>query len=223
MRILVIEDEKEILKFLKPSLESECFAVDTALDGEEGLYLAKTNNYDLIILDNMLPKKNGLEVCSEFRMLGKTTPIIVLSALVDTGKKIELLNAGADDYLTKPFSFQELLARIKTILRRPEKIADDIIMIDDLVLDSRRNIVTRESEEIHLTRKEFVLLEYLMRNQGSVLSRGMIMEHVWDMNADPFSNTIEAHILSLRKKIKTKEKQKELIQTVAGRGYKIDL
>ena len=223
MRLLVIEDEKEILKFLKPALEAECFVVDTSLDGEEGFNLALTNNYDLIILDNMLPHKSGLEICKGIRAAGKKTPIIILSALVDTNKKIELLNAGADDYLTKPFSFRELIARIRTILRRPEEIAEDVMRIDDLELDSKRNEVKRDEKEINLTRKEFILLEYLMRNRGCVLSRGMIMEHVWDMNGDPFSNTIEAHILSLRKKLKTKENQKELIQTIPGRGYKIDL
>lgn len=222
MRLLIVEDEKEILSFLKPSLEAECFAVDIAEDGEKGAYLAKSNDYDVIILDNMLPKKSGAEVCQEIRLSGKTVPIIILSALSDVNKKVELLNIGADDYLTKPFSFQELVARIKTLLRRPAPIKNDLLQIDDLSLDLRKNLVTRGQEEIRLTRKEFMLLEYLLRNPGLVLSRSMIMEHVWDMNADPFSNTIEAHILSLRKKIKTKNSQKELIHTIPGRGYKID-
>lgn len=222
MRLLIVEDEKEILNFLKPSLEAECFAVDIAEDGEKGAYLARTNDYDIIILDNMLPKKSGSEICQEIRSLGKTVPIIILSALSDVNKKVELLNIGADDYLTKPFSFQELVARIKTLLRRPAPIKSDILQIDDLSLDLRKNSVTRGEEEIKLTRKEFMLLEYLLRNPGLVLSRSMIMEHVWDMNADPFSNTIEAHILSLRKKIKTKNSQKELIHTIPGRGYKVD-
>lgn len=222
MRLLIVEDEKEILNFLKPSLEAECFAVDIAEDGEKGAYLAKANDYDIIILDNMLPKKSGAEICQEIRLSGKTVPIIILSALSDVNKKVELLNIGADDYLTKPFSFQELVARIKTLLRRPAPIKNDLLQIDDLNLDLRKNLVTRGQEEIRLTRKEFMLLEYLLRNPGLVLSRSMIMEHVWDMNADPFSNTIEAHILSLRKKIKTKNSQKELIHTIPGRGYKID-
>lgn len=221
MKILVVEDEKDIINFLKPSLEAESFVVDVAEDGEAGLFLARTNNYDLIILDNALPKKSGLEVCQEIRSRQNTTPIIILSVLSEVNKKVELFNAGADDYLTKPFSFQELLARIKSVLRRPKKIEDEILRVDDLELDLRRNLVKRDGVEINLTRKQFVLLEYLMRNAGIVMTRGMIMEHVWDMNADPFSNTIETHILSLRKKIKAKKNQPELIFTVPGRGYKI--
>ncbi len=223
MTILIIEDEKDIIKFLKPGLEAECFAVDVAEDGEKGLFLATTKDYDLIILDNNLPKKSGQEVCEELRANKKTTPIIMLSVLSDIDKKVELLNAGADDYLTKPFSFQELLARIRSLLRRPKKLEDEILRINDLELDSRRNTVKRDGEEISLTRKQFMLLEYLMRNAGMVLTRGMIMEHVWEMDVDPFSNTIETHILSLRKKIRNANKPHELIQTVPGRGYKIEL
>jgi DNA-binding response OmpR family regulator len=221
MRILIIEDEKDIINFLKPSLEAESFVVDSAEDGETGLFLALTNDYDLIILDNALPKKSGLEVCREIRLNKKTTPIIMLSVVSDVNKKVELFNAGADDYLTKPFSFQELLARIRSVLRRPKKIEDEVLRVEDLELDSRRNLVKRDGTEINLTRKQFMLLEYLMRNAGMVMTRGMIMEHVWDINADPFSNTIETHILSLRKKIKIKNNQPELIFTVPGRGYKM--
>ncbi|MBI2037560.1 MAG: response regulator transcription factor [Candidatus Magasanikbacteria bacterium] len=222
MTILIIEDEKDIIKFLKPGLEAECFAVDVAEDGEKGLLCALSKEYDVIILDNNLPKKSGQEVCEELRANKKTTPIIMLSVLSDVDKKVELLNTGADDYLTKPFSFQELLARIRSLLRRPKKIEDEILRIDDLELDSRRNTVKRGGEEISLTRKQFMLLEYLMRNAGMVLTRGMIMEHVWEMDADPFSNTIETHILSLRKKIKNANKPREFIQTVPGRGYKLE-
>ena len=219
MRILVIEDEKEINAFLKLSLESECFIVDVAEDGERGSFLARTNEYDVIILDNILPKKIGLDVCKEIRASGKTTPIIVLSVKSETTTKVDLLNAGADDYLIKPFSLDELLARIRALLRRPQQIEDEILEIDDLSLDTKRHTVKRATKEIYLTRKEFILLEYLMKNRSIVLSRGMILEHVWDMNADPFSNTIESHILSLRRKIDAKGKK--LIQTVPGRGYKI--
>ncbi len=221
MRILLVEDEKDIVQFLKPSLESECFVVDVATDGEQGSFLGPTNNYDLIILDNMLPKKNGREVCTEIREAGKTTPILVLSVVEETDQKVGLLNAGADDYMTKPFSLGELLARMHALLRRPKKIESQILQIADLTLDTRKHLVKRGGKEIYLTRKEFIFLEYLMKNPGVVLSRGMIMEHVWDMNADPFSNTIESHVLTLRKKIDTKGKKK-LIRTVPGRGYKIE-
>lgn len=222
MRILIIEDEKDIINFLKPSLEAECFVVDVAEDGEKGLFLAFTNDYDLIILDNTLPKKSGVEVCRDLRLHKKTLPIIVLSVLSEVNKKVELLNAGADDYLTKPFSLQELLARIRTVLRRPKRIENEVLCVGGLKLDQQRNLVKRDGVEINLTRKQFMLLEYLMRNAGIVVTRGMLMEHVWDMNADPFSNTIETHILSLRKKIKIKNNQPELIYTVPGRGYKVD-
>lgn len=220
MRILIAEDDKGIINYLKPSLEGENFIVDAVEDGEKGLYLAQTNDYDLIILDNILPKKEGYKICEEIRKDGKTVPIMMLSVKSEIETKVKLLNAGADDYLTKPFSFEELRARIKALLRRPKKIENQILKVDDLVLDKSRQTVARGKKEIYLTGKEFSLLEYLMKNQDTVLSRGMIMEHVWDMNADPFSNTIEMHILNLRRKIEQKNKKK-LIRTVPGRGYKI--
>ena len=220
MRLLIVEDEKEIQNILKKGLKAECFAVDTADDGKEGLELALINEYDIIILDNVLPFKQGIDVCKELRTAGKTTPIIMLSVKSETTTKVELLNAGADDYLTKPFSLEELLARIRALLRRPKDIKGDVLKTDNLVLDTKRHSVKRGKEDIYLTRKEFMLLEYLLRNKNIVLSRGMILEHVWDMNADPFSNTIESHILSLRKKIDFKNMDK-LIQTISGRGYKI--
>ena len=223
MKILIIEDEKDIINIIKPGLEAEFFVVDTAEDGERGLFLALTNDYDLIILDNTLPKKSGVEVCHEIRLHKKDLPIIILSVLSETSKKVELLESGADDYLTKPFSFQELLARIKTVLRRPKQIQDEVLHVDGLELDLRRNLVKRDGLEINLTRKQFMLLEYLMRHQGTVVTRGMLMEHVWETDVDPFSNTIETHILSLRKKIKVKHNQPELIHTIPGRGYKIDI
>jgi DNA-binding response OmpR family regulator len=221
MRLLVVEDEKEILNFLKKSLEAEHFVVDAAKDGEKGSFLARTNDYDLIVLDNVMPKKSGLEVCKDIRQDGKSVPILILSVKTETTTKVDLLNAGADDYLTKPFSLDELLARIRALLRRPKQIENEILQINDLILDSNKSTVKRGNQEIYLTRKEFVLLKYLMKNQGIALSRGMIMEHVWDMSADPFSNTIESHILSLRKKIDAKGKKK-LIHTISGRGYKLD-
>lgn len=220
MHILVVEDEREISDFLRVSLEAECFAVDTASDGETGSTLGRTNDYDLIILDNILPKKEGREACKEIRAAGKTVPIIMLSVKSETVTKVDLLNAGADDYMTKPFSLEELLARMRALLRRPKEIEEEILSIGDLIVDIKRHTVRRGNKEIYLTRKEFVLLSYLLQNAGSAMSRGMIMEHVWDMNMDPFSNTIESHILSLRKKIDAKSKKK-IIQTVPGIGYKI--
>lgn len=221
MRILIIEDEINIREFLKTGLEAAMFVVDTAEDGDKGVLMATTNDYDLIILDNVMPKKNGFQVCAEIRGKGKSTPIIVLSVESFIGQKIAMLNAGADDYITKPFSFEELLARVRAILRRPKKFKEELLMIGDLVVDSVRQKVTRGKKEIYLTKKEFELLEYMMRNAGRVLSRNMIMEHVWDVDADPFSNTIESHILNLRKKIMNGDSGK-LIYTIPGRGYKID-
>ncbi|OGF27214.1 DNA-binding response regulator [Candidatus Falkowbacteria bacterium RIFOXYB2_FULL_34_18] len=221
MRILIVEDEKEILDFLKKSLKNECYVVDTASDGEQGSYLARTNDYDLIILDNVMPKKTGLEVCRDVRKDNNFVPILVLSVKSETTTKVDLLNAGADDYLTKPFSIDELFARIKALLRRPKGIENERLQVDDLVLDSSKHIVKRGDEDVYLTRKEFTLLKYLMRHKGTVLSRSMIMEHVWDMTVDPFSNTIESHIVSLRKKVDLTG-HKKLIHTVSGRGYKLD-
>jgi DNA-binding response OmpR family regulator len=221
MRILVIEDEEGIASFLKAGLESEYFAVDVVEDGEKGSFQARTNDYDMIILDNMLPKKNGAEVCEEIRRSGKTTPIIMLSARAELGIKVELLNKGADDYVTKPFSLEELLARIRALLRRPTTMTSEVLQTDDLVVDTKQHTIKRGGKEIYLTKKEFMLLELLLKKKGSVVSRGTIMEHVWDMNVDPFSNTIESHILNLRKKIAT-DGGRDLISTLPGIGYKIE-
>jgi two-component system, OmpR family, copper resistance phosphate regulon response regulator CusR len=222
MRILVVEDEEKIARFLKDSLEAEFFAVDIAENGERGSYFARTNDYDLIILDNMLPLKTGLQVCEEIRESGRTVPILVLSVKNGTHEKIDLLNAGADDYLAKPFVLEELLARIRALLRRPSPIEKDILTIEDVMLDVKSGIAKRGDKDLRLTRKEFMLLEYLMRNKGIVLSRGMILEHVWDMSVDIFSNTIESHILSLRKKLNDMGKER-LIQTLSGRGYRMGI
>lgn len=222
MRLLLVEDEENIAVPLQARLEAECFVVDVASDGERGSFLARTNEYDLVVLDNMLPKKNGYLVCEEIRQEGKTMPILMLSVLTETNTKVELLNKGADDYLGKPFSFVELLARIRALLRRQPHITEEVLRVGDITLEVQAHRVRRGAQEIYLTKKEFILLEYFMRNPGLVLSRGKIMEHVWDINADPFSNTIEAHIRSLRQKMNVSN-SKEFIHTFPGRGYKIEL
>ncbi len=222
MRILVVEDQKDIRELLKSNLEAECFAVDTAEDGEVGSYLARSNTYDCIIMDYVMPKLDGCAACKEMRSNNVSTPIIILSVKSEPLTKAEVLDSGADDYLTKPFSFEELKARIRALLRRPAQVVDNVLEIDDLTLDTRGHSVKRGDRDIYLTRKEFMLLEYLLRNKRIVLSRGNIMEHVWDMNMDTFSNTIESHILSLRKKVEFPNALK-LIHTIPGMGYKIDL
>ena len=222
MRILFIEDEKDVVTALKNSLESDGFVVDVAKDGEEGSYLARTNKYDLMILDLVLPKKEGKEVLREIRSKGENLPVLVLSALTDPKDKIALLEIGADDYMIKPFSYGELLARVRALLRRSKKMIDEILKIDDLLVDTKRYSVKRGKQEIYLTRKELMLLEYLIRNKGIAMSRAVIMEHVWDKELDPFSNTIESHILKIRKKINLPGKKK-LVHTIPGRGYMIDV
>jgi two-component system copper resistance phosphate regulon response regulator CusR len=221
MKALVVDDEEGIREILAQNLRMRCFVVDTANDGTDGSYLARTNQYDIILLDNMLPEKTGIQICKEIRLAGRTTPIIVLSVLTDTWRKVDLLNAGADDYVVKPFAFEEIMARIYAVLRRPADIGRELLSIDDLTLNTVSQRVERNSTHIHVTRKEFMLLEYLMRNEGVVLSRGMILERLWDRSKDPFSNTIDAHIRSLRRKVDLPGSPR-LIHTVCGRGYKVD-
>jgi DNA-binding response OmpR family regulator len=222
MKILIIEDDPEMREFLRDGFEADAITVDSAENGADGSYAARTNEYDVIILDYSLPKKNGNLVCEEIRASGKTTPIIFLSVMGEVNQKVNLLEKGADDYLTKPFSFGELRARVRALARRPQKMESSTLQIGDLVLDSERQIVCRGKTNIYLTRKEFNLLHYLMKNRGLVLSRGVIMEHVWNADSDPFSNTIESHILNLRKKINVGRK-KDLIRNIPGRGYTIDI
>jgi DNA-binding response OmpR family regulator len=226
MKVLIIEDDKDTQLFLQERLEEKCFAIDIAADGQTGIRLAKANDYDIILLDYLLPEKNGFEVCKEIREQlnhdRSSTPIIMMSVIKDSSSKIEGLDLGADDYVTKPFFFDELFARIQAVLRRPPIHQESLFKMDDLVLDSQKQRVTRGKNSIYLTKKEFALLEFLLRNSGKVVSRNSITEHVWDMNIDPFSNTIEMHILNLRKKLKTPNKP-DLIHSFPGRGYKIDL
>lgn len=219
MRILIIEDDAEIRESLKLTLEGESFVVDSAKDGKEGSYMARTNEYDLIILDNILPHKLGIEVCKDVRRSGKTTPILLLSVRTDPEEKAQLLDAGVDDYMTKPHSHQELIARIRALTRRGHVIQSTQLEIDNLVLDSTTYEVRRGKQQIYLTLKEFSLLELLLKNKGKVVSRGSILEHVWNIDGDPLSKTIETHIVNLRKKIE--KGRDKLIYNIPGRGYKI--
>lgn len=221
MRMLIVEDDPDILNALQNGFEQASFAVDGSEIGEEGSYLARTNSYDIILLDNVLPKKDGFQICQEIRASGKEIPIIMLSVKTGVALKTGILNMGADDYITKPFFFEEVLARVRAILRRPPTIKPTILKILDLTLDPSTQRVIRNKREIYLTRKEFSLLEYMMGNVGKVLSREMILEHVWNRESDPFSNTIEAHILNLRKKVDTGKKK--MIKTLPGRGYKLEI
>ncbi len=218
MRLLLVEDEQPIITFLRSCLEAECFVVDVATDGEQGSFLGRTNDYDIIILDNRLPKKIGKLVCQDIRAARKSVPILMLSVVNESMTKTELLNLGADDYLTKPFALPELLARVRALLRRPRTIEPELLQLGDITLNTRAHVVKKKDKDVPLTKKEFILLRYLMKNCGTALTRAMIMEHVWDMNADPFSNTIESHVASLRKKI---DPRGQFISTVSGIGYKM--
>ena len=220
MRILIVEDNAHIRSLIKLGLEAESFTVDAASDGEKGSFTARTNEYDLIILDLDLPKKRGNTICKEIRRAGKTTPILILSVESELPTKIDLFNMGADDYLTKPFSFEELVASIRSLLRRPHTMLAQTLIAGDITLDTNTQDVSRGKKSIYLTRKEFLLLEYLMRHKGVVVSRGRLLEHVWDLDGDPFSNSIETHICNIRKKISSPRKP-ELIENVPGRGYKM--
>ena len=221
MRILVIEDEKGIASFIKKGLEAEYFAVDDTPDGEKGLWQARTNEYDAVVLDIMLPGKNGIEICGELRKEKQEVPIIMLTVKNDLETKVQAFNSGADDYLTKPFAIEELSARLRALLRREKNIKGDTFKVGDLELDTITHTVTRGGKSIDLSKKQFVLLEYFMRNPKVVLTRSMILEHVWDMNADPFTNTVDVHIKFLREKINSGHKEK-FIQTVRSCGYKFE-
>jgi DNA-binding response OmpR family regulator len=222
MRVLLIEDEREIASFIVNGLKAEHFAVDWANTGEKGLMWAKVNAYDLAVLDIKLGEhENGIDICKAIREKGRTFPIIMLSVTSDTITKIQALNIGADDYLTKPFLVAELIARMRALLRREKKLTGPKLTIADLEMDTLTHTVKRKGKEIALNRKEFALLEYLMRNPGTTLTRSMILEHVWDINADPFTNTVDVHIRFLRAKLDEGHKKK-LLKTVHGYGYKIE-
>jgi DNA-binding response OmpR family regulator len=225
MRILVIEDEQKIAKAIKKGLEQEAFAVDLAFDGEEGFDLASTEDYDLIILDRMMPKMDGMQVCENLRQEKITIPILMLTALGQVENRVDGLNSGADDYLVKPFAFEELLARTRALMRRPKQTTGNgkKLQVDDLILDTVELKVTRSGKEIELSKREFSLLEYLMRYPKQILTKEQIIAHVWDFDADVLPNTVEVYIGYLRNKIDKKfKKSKALIKTVRGFGYKME-
>lgn len=222
MKILIIDDEPAIVQFLKDGLEANMYIVETAADGERGAFLGRTGNYDLIILDYLLPKLNGAEVLTEIRREKKHVPVLMLTVKSELAEKDKTFSLGADDYLTKPFLFDELLLHIRALLKRPARVEGELLKIDNLTLNTGRKIIRRAGREIYLTRREFALLEYLMLNRGGIVSRNQILEHVWDYNADPFSNSVEAHLASLRRKLNA-DGQRNLIHTFNGRGYKIAL
>lgn len=220
MRILVIEDERKVASFIKHGLEEERYIVETAADGIAGLDMAMNNHFDAILLDVMLPGKDGFTVLKELRDAGVSTAILMLTARGTTEDRVAGLDLGADDYLPKPFSFEELAARLRSILRRSSSEKSTKLRCGDLVLDTVSHLAYRFGKEIELTTKEYALLEYLMRNKNRILSRSTITQHVWKHNFDPESNIIDVYIKRLRSKIEN-EDTKPLIQSIRGVGYRM--
>ncbi len=221
MRILVVEDDKKVGRFLEKGLGEEQYAVDICRDGADALYFAQTNTYDVIILDIMLPGKDGFTICREMRENSILTPVIMLTAKDTVEDKISGLYEGADDYLTKPFSFEELLARIRALLRRNQDYKTKVLKAGDLEMDPVRRLVTRAGKKIVLTGKEYALLEYLLRSKGRIVTPVMILEHVWNMDYDGISNIVNVYINHLRNKV-DKDSSVKLIKTIRGHGYQID-
>jgi len=222
MRLLLIEDNHKIAHSVKNSLASESFAVDLLYDGDEGLSAARYEDYDLIILDRMLPGMDGIEICRELRQAGKHMPILILTAKDQINQRVEGLNAGADDYLVKPFSLEELLARVKALLRRPHESLGEVLTVGNLGLDTVNKRTSRGKQSIALSATEYALLEYMMRNQRQILSKQNLITHVWDFDADILPNSVETYIGYLRAKIDKPFRGPNLIHTVRGFGYKID-
>ncbi len=218
MRLLIVEDERKLSGFMKKGLEEEGYAVDVASDGESGLEMASDGAHDLVILDIQLPGINGLQVLHELRKEKVTTPVLLLTVRSTVEDKVRGLDAGADDYLTKPFAFEELLARVRALLRRRSEVKQGTLQVGDLRLDPARRTVFRGERRVDLTAKEFALLDYFMRNPGRVLTRTMIAEHVWDYNFDSMTNVIDVYVNYLRRKIDSGHAPK-LIHTIRGVGY----
>ncbi|MDE1975261.1 MAG: response regulator transcription factor [Patescibacteria group bacterium] len=221
MKILVVEDDKDVASAVKASLSSGSHAVDISEDGVDGVFMARSYDYDAIILDQNLPKKDGLTVCRDIRSSGKNAPIIFLSVDGEMETKLSAFRNGADDYMTKPFSFDELKARIDAVGRRAPKVKKAVLKVYDVTLDLNDFMVTRAGRRIRLTRKEFHMLQYFMGNPGIILSRAQLMEHIWTADSNPFSNTIEAHIRNLRMKLNAGGLP-NLIANLQGRGYIMD-
>jgi len=220
MTILIVEDDYKITRFIKKGLEMEQYTVDTAYDGDEALDKIETNGYDLVILDIMLPKKDGVEVCKDMRKKRIETPVIMLTARDSIDDRVKGLDSGADDYLVKPFSFDELLARIRALLRREPQVKRPVLKIADLKLDPKTHEVTRSGKPLNLTSKEYRLLDYLMRRPSQVCTRTMIGEHIWGYNFMEKSNVIDVYMSYLRKKV-DRGFNKKLIHTIRNVGYKI--
>lgn len=220
MRILLVEDDRKIAGFIAKGLREVNYAVDIFHNGEDGAYWAVENDYDLMILDVMLPDKNGFEICREVRAANKITPIMMLTAKDAVEDKIRGLQYGADDYMSKPFSFAELLARIQALLRRANNYASQNLEADNLTMDIAARRVFRGEKEIELTGREFSLLEYLLRNKNRIVTESMIISHVWDMNSELFTNVVNVYIHHLRKKVDS-ELEKKLIYTIRGRGFSL--
>lgn len=222
MRILVVEDEHKIANSIKRGLEQESYAVDVAFRGTDGYDLASTEEYDLIILDILLPEMSGIEICRKLRNEDNHIPILMLTAKGQTNDKVEGLDSGADDYVTKPFALEELLARVRALIRRPRASVGNILSIEDLSLNSVSFEVKRSNTLIQLSNKEFALLEYLLRHPDQILTKEQIIGHVWNYDADVLPNTVEVYIGYLRNKIdKPFPKKDSLIHTVRGFGYKV--
>lgn len=218
MRILIVEDEKKVASFIKKGLEEELYAVDTAADGREGLRLAGSEEYDLIIMDLMLPFIDGITLTRELRERKITTPVLMLTVKDTVASKVEGLDAGADDYLTKPFAFEELTARVRALLRRNDESRASVLKVKEITLDLLSHKLMRDGKEIILTPKEFSILEYLVRNKNRVVSRTKLVEHVYDYHFDTETNIVDVFINKIRSKIDT-DQQDTLIKTIRGVGY----
>jgi heavy metal response regulator len=220
MRILVVEDEKKLVEIIKKGLVEEGYSVDIALDGEEGQYMAENTPYDLVILDIMLPKKDGITICQELRLKEINTPILMLTAKDSIEDRVKGLDSGADDYLVKPFAFSELVARVRALLRREALSKSSQLQVGDLVMDTLTREVWRGEKKIELTTKEYTLLEYFMRHPHMVVTRTMLLEKVWDYDFEGMSNIIDVYIRRLRLKLGEKGTE-SIIETVRGAGYRL--
>jgi len=219
MKVLLIDDDVDICAALKARLPEHGFMVEVASTGGKGVSMARVNRYDLLIVDLNLPDMTGEEVIAEVHEMPHVPPILMFTVVSDTSSKVRLLNSGADDYFVKPFAFDELLARMRALLRRPKTVVPEVLSVGNLTLDAGKQSVRRGKDGLRLTRKEFGLLEYLMRERGNVISKGELIERVWESGSDPFSDSFDTHLANLRRKLG----EPALIHTVHGRGYKLEL